>query len=82
MADDPKFGFGIVIRPDGTIPFDPPVYDDAGNHVGGVHPDHKRQMLGYLVEQGNSIEHHRETGHAKILSGPHHPANTGGHHRP
>jgi hypothetical protein len=43
-----KQGFGIVIRADGSVPFE----DD-------VHPDHKAHMIAHLVSQGHHCEPHR-----------------------
>jgi hypothetical protein len=50
-AHEPAFGFGIVIRADGSVPFD----DD-------VHPDHRAHMIAHLVGLGHHVEPHR---HAK-----------------
>lgn len=55
-AHEPKFGFGIVIRADGSVPFD----DD-------IHPDHKAHMIAHLVSQGHHVEPHRHhKGHCFI----------------
>ncbi len=40
-----KFGYGLVIRADGTVPFD----DE-------LHADHKHAMIGHLVAQGHSVK--------------------------
>jgi len=54
--------FGIIIRADGTVPFD----DD-------LHPDHKRAIIGHLVEMGHELEHHPQGKHVRLKSGPHAP---------
>ncbi len=48
MADQTPVGVGIVIRADGSVPFD----DD-------VHPDHRAQMIAHLVGMGHHVEPHR-----------------------
>jgi hypothetical protein len=45
----------IVVRADGTVPFD----DD-------LHPDHKAWMIGQLVEAGHSVQVDPDTGLVKI----------------
>ena len=42
-----------------TVPFDE-----------GLHPDHKRAMIGHLVEQGHVLEHALDGSHVKLISGP------------
>lgn len=44
--------FAIVIRKDGTVPFD----DD-------VDPDHKATMLGHLLEMGHSVKRNEDGTH-------------------
>jgi hypothetical protein len=57
----------IVIKPDGVVPFDE-----------GLHPEHRRLMLGDLVEMGHTLTHYDEPhplhggqSHAVLHSGPH-----------
>jgi hypothetical protein len=64
----------LIIRPDGTVPFDPAVFDAEGRHVSGLHPDVKRQIIGHLVETGHVLEHHPQGHSVKLLSGPHAPS--------
>ena len=51
---------GIVIRKDGTVPFD-----------ADLDPAIKTHILGHLVETGHVLEHHDT--HAVIKSGPYLP---------
>ena len=50
---------GIVIRANGTIPFDE-----------GFHPEHQALVLGHLLSTGHVLEKHPETGEWKVTSGP------------
>lgn len=58
MAEQ-RINLAIVIRKDGTVPF------DEG------HP-HKERILGHLVTLGNVVEKQPDGTH-KIISGPHKP---------
>lgn len=69
MDQGPKLT--LIVRPDGTVPFDPPVYDEEGRHVGGVHPDVKRQVLGYLAESGHQFHHAEDGSHVKLTPDSH-----------
>ncbi len=69
MADEPKFGFGIVIRADGTVPFD-----------ADLHPDHKAAILSHLRDSGHEFEHaHDDNGNHQVVltSGPLMPSKPG-----
>lgn len=48
---------GIVIRADGTIPFDE-----------GFHPDHQELVLGHLLQEGHDLVKDPETGGWKIAN--------------
>ncbi len=61
-----KFGFGLVIRADGTVPLD-----------ADLHPDHKAAMIASLTQSGHEFEHGRdeEGNHfVTLTSGPMAPA--------
>lgn len=55
--------FGIVIRADGTVPFDAEVSEE-----------HKVAILGHLVNTGHILDKCPVTGHHRIASGPLKPA--------
>lgn len=62
----PDLSLGIVIRADGSVPFD-----------ADLHPDHKAAMIAHLQETGHEFEHQRDDdgNHFLVLtSGPHAPA--------
>lgn len=48
---------GVVIKRDGTVPFDE-----------GLHPEHQAQILGYLLLEGHQLEKHPDTGLWKIAN--------------
>jgi hypothetical protein len=59
--------FAIVIKADGAVPFDE-----------GLSAEHRREMLGHLIEMGHQVEHHDQphplhggVSHAQLVSGPH-----------
>lgn len=64
MITEPHFG--IVIKPDGRVPFD-----------ADLDPAHRRAMIGHLIEGGHTISHHVDpaTGarHVMLLTGPFSP---------
>lgn len=55
MSDPQKQMVGIVIRADGTVPFD----DDVPHHI-------RAQMLAHLTDLGHSLEPIHGTRHVKI----------------
>lgn len=57
---EPRYGFGVVIRADGTVPFD----DD-------LHPDHKNAIVTHLIAMGHTLEPHPEG--VRLVAGPHAP---------
>lgn len=57
-----ELNLSIVIRSDGTVPFD-----------ADLHPDHKRAMIGHLVETGHTLHHAEDGSHVRITAGPHAP---------
>lgn len=50
-----KIGTGVVVKKDGSVPFDD-----------GVHPDLKTHILGWLAEQGHELFVHPNTGQHTI----------------
>lgn len=58
---------GIVIKPDGTVPFDE-----------GLAEDHRKMMISDLIDMGHTLQHHMRphpqhggVSHAVLLTGPH-----------
>lgn len=58
MQNEPHIA--IVIRPDGTVPFD-----------ADLDPAHKRTILGHLIEMGHTVQHAEDGSHVLLLTGPH-----------
>ncbi len=57
-SEPPRFGYGLVIRADGTVPMD-----------ADLHSDHKAAIITHLIETGHAFEH-TEDGDVKLKSGP------------
>ncbi len=57
-----KVAVGIIIRKDGTVPFDE-----------GVHPDVRTHILAHLAEHGHTLEPVEGTRHFKIKDFKGHP---------
>lgn len=50
---------GIVIKPDGSVPFDE-----------GLDPAVKTHIIGHLIETGHTLEHAPDGSHVLLKSGP------------
>lgn len=48
-------GYAVIVRADGTVPF---AHD--------LHPDHKRAIMGHLLEAGHEVVHEEGTGRVYI----------------
>lgn len=59
MPQEQEGNIGVVVRPDGSVPFD-----------ADVHPTVKKAILQHLVDTGHHIEPIAGTPHYKLRSGP------------
>lgn len=69
MADIGKQLIGVVIRADGTVPFDEIPADTPEEHRGRIERDRahvRAEIMAYLIDQGHTVEPIEGTKHVRI----------------